>query len=976
MPLCPKEQVLLAFFCGELGDPESTALELHIDECSGCRKVLAELARQSSFPVGGDPMGAAADAPEPERLGRYELRSVLGAGGMGIVYEAYDPEIDRTVAIKRVRRLGGRGPALAELQSRLEHEARAMAKVAHPNVVPIHDVGVLDGQLFIVMHHVAGRTLRQWLTEGRSRDAVLEAFLAAGEGLRAVHEAGLVHGDFKPDNVLVDAEGSVWLSDFGLSRLVTELVQPAAADETVASGASPATSGARYVVGTPGYLAPELREGGVPSVLSDQYAFCVSLYEALYGRRPPLASAMAGDRAPSAPWSASRLVRVLRKGLCPDPRGRFASMALLLDALERCTKKARRRRVMLWAGAALSVALLGGSARWLRDGESLCPPATAAWSGVWDESQRQQVTKVLSNSALSYAKTTVEQVTATLDRYRRDWLVVQREGCLAARVRKEQSKELYAARMECLEERRQQAQALVTLLAGGPVGDPGLVANATQAALSLPRVAECADPDALFARLVTASEPLSNELRALRQQLVRVAALRHVGRFKEGLAQAKSLQEEVMRHGGALRAEAEFELGSFLLVLGNQKESSAILEDSLWHALGNRKDRLAVEALVLLAYNSSQLGNYAAGLQLSERARGLLPRTGHAPEEELEVEQAVGVHLGFTKRIPAALACMERVWRILQKTFGEEGHQAARFHQFRGSILANSGHMTEALVDQRRAVAIKQRMLGTAHPYTVAARRDVGATLYELGRYQDALRELEPLVAADGSRDAPDHYVDPVLLYLSLSYAESGQYQKAEHTARRVLSLVEQRDGGSVRDLQARLALGEALRGQGRLEEAENVLRSYLGLVEKEEEPDEDALSMTLETLSGVLIDRGRTDEALKVALRALAIRERPHPGDVEIKSDLLIRISGLYAQQQDPETAARYLERAVSALTVEPHSARWARAAFKLARALPPGDRRACALVAQAEQQLVEAGEPDRVQLAKWREGACPVAK
>ena len=244
----------------------------------------------------------------PVRVGRFEIRRRLGRGGLGVVYAAFDPELDREVALKLVRPDRSAG----DDRERLLREARAMARLAHPNVVPVYEVGYDDDRVFLAMERVPGRTLREWLQTPRTWREIVRMFLQAGRGLAAAHDAKLVHRDIKPDNVLVGDDGRARVTDFGLAH----------DDDAVG--------------GTPAYMAPEQRAGGAVTAAVDQYAFAISLREAL------------GDSAPR------RLAAVVQRALADDPAQRWPSVATMLDALD----KASQRRVLRAIGWSLLVAVL------------------------------------------------------------------------------------------------------------------------------------------------------------------------------------------------------------------------------------------------------------------------------------------------------------------------------------------------------------------------------------------------------------------------------------------------------------------------------------------------------------------------------------------------------------------------------------------------------------------------------------------
>ena len=246
-------------------------------------------------------------------VGRYVVLEKLGAGGMGVVYLAFDPELDRRIALKLIRtptqdvKATG-GERATNLRSRLVREAQALAKLSHPNVVTVYDVGVVDDDVFIAMEYVEGQAFRAWMREkSRSWREVVPLAVAAGRGLAAAHVAGLVHRDFKPDNVIIDNAGRAYVLDFGLAQAesdgarddrprehelapIGEAVvaanqeQPARSGHSFGSKSRDSLTDADTVLGTPAYMAPE-QHFGQTDARSDQFAFCVALYEALYAEK-------------------------------------------------------------------------------------------------------------------------------------------------------------------------------------------------------------------------------------------------------------------------------------------------------------------------------------------------------------------------------------------------------------------------------------------------------------------------------------------------------------------------------------------------------------------------------------------------------------------------------------------------------------------------------------------------------------------
>lgn len=277
-----------------------------------------------------------------ESIGRYVVRDQLGEGGMGVVYVADDPNLGRQVAIKLLRPV--EGSDAPEHQRRLLREAQAMARLSHPNLVAVHDVGAHEGRIWVAMEYLRGCTLDEWLDrEQRTIPQVARVFLEAGRGLLAAHEAGLVHRDFKPTNVIVRDDGRVQVLDFGLVRAEGEADEGGNGSQVVDDTLAADLTRTGGIMGTPAYMAPEQHLALPTDARADQFSFCVALYESLYGQRPfqgDDASAIMKavvDGVRRAPPEMDGLPDVLRgalaKGLAKQANRRHDSMAPLLDAL-------------------------------------------------------------------------------------------------------------------------------------------------------------------------------------------------------------------------------------------------------------------------------------------------------------------------------------------------------------------------------------------------------------------------------------------------------------------------------------------------------------------------------------------------------------------------------------------------------------------------------------------------------------------
>jgi len=504
---------------GALGADDVRVFEGHVALCADCRMLLSLVARSDSivgtltsrgvtFGTGsGAPSDASADPSPGTRVGRYVLLERLGAGAMGVVFAAHDPELDRKVAVKLLRGDASepiRDAATASTEASrgvgfLMREAQAMARLAHPNVVAVHDVGWFDDRVFLAMELVDGQTLAQWLAaERRPLRDVVAMFVAAGHGLAAAHAAGLVHRDFKPENVLIGKDGRVRVTDFGLAHQAEQPPEPGAAIGT----ADPRRT-ARLLAGTPFYMAPEQLTRDSVDARTDQFSFCVALYAALTGKHPFPASGRAqglpaarpGDAVPSWLW------RALRPGLAVDREQRYPGMAPLLSRLER----GPRRRT--WIAAALAVAAIaGGIAVVAERGAALdaagpgCDGAERLLAGIWDPGRARVVEAAFRATGRADAATAFASASLLLDQYAGLWTGMRTGACQRA-LSGSQSQASLRLRVACLDARLAELGLLTERLAAA---DAKLVEGAVLAVEGLGTLDICTDDHAL--QLPTAPE--------------------------------------------------------------------------------------------------------------------------------------------------------------------------------------------------------------------------------------------------------------------------------------------------------------------------------------------------------------------------------------------------------------------------------------------------------------------------------------
>ncbi len=487
-----------------------------------------------------------------EALGRYVILDVLGAGGMGVVYTAYDPSLDRKVAIKIMRAKY----RAEEGKVRMQREAHALARLSHPNVVAVHDVGTFGGRVFVAMEFVEGVSVREWLKQDtRDWREVVGVFCDAGQGLAAAHAAGLTHRDVKPSNILIDERGRVRILDFGLARATDSISassreeEPAAPDALTSGNADPLDTSITRTgagVGTPAYMSPE-QQAGTSSPLADQYSFCVSLYEALFGKRPEV------GELPSPPSSdvPARIVRAVLRGLAFRPEDRFAAMEELLHELE---VKPPARSARIWIGVAAAMVLVAAVAVGLAARSATrpepCGGARALLRGAWDAEVRKQIRESFGKSTQRHAADALRAVEDALDRWSDAWVEMRTETCVATRVRGDQTEELMELRVQCLDQRRDELRALTQLFARS--ADDEVVDNAAEAVLGLSSLDRCANASALKTAVpLPESEAERTQINAIRARLMDATALERAGKYERGLTLVRKVVEDAKETGYA-----------------------------------------------------------------------------------------------------------------------------------------------------------------------------------------------------------------------------------------------------------------------------------------------------------------------------------------------------------------------------------------------------------------------------------------
>lgn len=698
--------------------------------------------------------------PSPEllrgdRIGRYILMDRIGAGGMGVVYRAYDPKLDRPVALKVLHETERGSAESTRREERLLREAQALARVSHPNIVKVHDVGTVDGRIFIAMELIEGGTLKRWMREGlRPWKEVVDRFVQAGRGLVAAHDADVVHRDFKPENVLLGNDGGVYVVDFGLAR--TQRPPDGAATRRPALDAG--SERARHaeivessrklvaqltetgtVLGTPAYMAPEQHAGGRVDARADQFGFCVALFEALYGVRPfpgdtvdELISAVMRHQLveiPRARKVPAILRRIVLRGLNLDPADRYPSMRALLRRLE-AQGATRRLRLRLGVAAVGVIGIGIGASTYLEQSRAAtCDQGDANMDSIWNDSREQEMRHALSTSGRAYAGIVGDNVSAGLDRYAEGWKADWRRACEATHTYGEQSAERLDRRESCLRDRLLHVQALVDELSlpGGATVD-----QAVQATSRLPSPRTCDDP----------KSPTSTDPRGLesRRGLATATVLLDLGR----------LDAAAMVANRALEGSAELDLqqvaaGSHLVSAAVQRERGDVelaeesLYKAIWAADRVRADEVAARGWVeLFALVSSRPGREREASQLQQDARAALERGHLEPHLQAQLATANARFEHRLGRLDASVNEHERALEITSTAFGPLDLRVAASLDEMASIHRTQGRFELAVSEQVRALAIVEDALGPDHPGIAPFVGNLGDALMAQGKHAEA----------------------------------------------------------------------------------------------------------------------------------------------------------------------------------------------------------------------------------------------
>ena len=869
-------------------------------------------------------------------IDRYVALTRLGAGGMGVVYAAYDPELDRKVALKLLRARTGAGTEASVGRARLLREAQALARLSHPHVVAVHDVGTFGEQVWLAMEYVDGQTLGTWLKEQPRRwPEALRVMRDAGEGLAAAHAAGLVHRDLKPDNIMIGRDGRTRVMDFGLARADGEGPARAASSgfgRRAALREDVTPEGG--VMGTPAYMSPEQWRGEQADARADQFAFCVTLWEAAFGERPfagetfaALATAITEGEVRPPPRGRgvpAWLRRVLQRGLQVEPARRFPTMRALLEALARGQARGRKIR----AGVALAALAAGAGAvpLWQRHDlaqrEAACAAAGGEIAAVWDEAARVRLAQALGSTGLGYAAATVEKAVPWIDRWAAAWSAVRVQVCRAAEVEGTSSLEVNARARACLEERREALVGLLEALAEDPTSG---VQRAVVAAASLPPVATCADPVALARRPALPDDPAElAQVEALRRELLRVQGQLAAGRWVDGFARAEALRARAAGLGDApLVAEVDLELGKLAEKVFKVDDAIAALTRAFVAGAASGQDEVAAEAASMLVFVVGYVqARHEAALPWARAAEAFVRRLGK--QDDMPGAQYLNSLASLHKsqgELELAVGLYERSLAIREAQLGPEHPTIAASLNNIANTRSALGQGEEAVALLERACSLSERALGSEHPFSVTLLSNLASAQSSRGALDAAQAAGERALQASERSFEPEHaQIGAVLTNLGQILEARGDQAGARRMFERALAINARnfgRESQHVADALGNLALVH--QQQGALAEALAFETEALAIRTRIFGEDHLEAAWSLTGLAAIHRLGGDLTTARGLARRAVAIRERGDGGQelamAQIGLAAIELAGGDVAAAREPATRALAgLERIVRA--------------------------------------------------------------
>ncbi|HTE51985.1 MAG TPA: serine/threonine-protein kinase [Kofleriaceae bacterium] len=738
---CPTDAELLAVAAGELPPADLARARAHLAGCVACAARIAELIgdanrthRSPSWREGHTPTvpDVVPQIQPGTWIGNYRVDRTVGAGGMGVVYRGVDRSLARAVAIKVLNR-PEEDPVDHGDRARLERESHALARLSHRNVVTIYQVGEHGGRRYLAMEYIEGGTVREWLAAApRSARDVVDVFVQVGHGVAAVHEAGFVHRDIKPDNLLVGADGRVRLGDFGLvvsagsdddasgrgQRDGRDALDPRALARRRSTGLTESA-----LMGTPRYMAPEVLRGELADQRSDQWSYCAALWEALSSAPAfpgGLVTALTRGTQPHAPAEPAQPARIPRRlrhallrGLAHEPRDRWPSMPALVDALSGGRRHLTRASVAalmaaLVSGIALVVSLSGGEA----PGPDPCAAVGDALAGTWNQA-RARLAAALRVPPASYPQAAALSVDRQLTAYADGWLAARRAACRSAH--REGVADATTLAATCLDERRVALDASVEAMSQVPPDGP---ATALAAIGALPAVEDCADDTWLVNRQSPPADPRQRgEVAALRASLEAARARLWLGRRDEADRLARAVLDRARPIAFALLTADSLRLVGLTARATGAPDALAMLEAALTDAEAAGDDVLVARLWADLL-DTARAGDVQRDVErwlrharaIAARLERLAPRAHDRTLADLAA--AEGSLLRARGMMDPAEARVREALALEVRAGGPPGPRLVRAHGRLGALLLDRGQRSEGDAEIARAQLLARDLVG------------------------------------------------------------------------------------------------------------------------------------------------------------------------------------------------------------------------------------------------------------------------
>jgi tetratricopeptide (TPR) repeat protein/predicted Ser/Thr protein kinase len=916
------------------------------------------------------------------RFGRYLLLRLLGEGGMGVVFSAYDEELDRRVAIK-ILNVEASGGTMG--RTRIRREAQALAKVSHPNIVQIYEVGEEDGQIYLAMELVDGDTLRVWQDQApRSWREILTRWIEVGRGLAAAHKAGLIHRDLKPDNAILGRDGRVRVLDFGLARSgdLPEPVEPVEPLPAQAPRDDAALTVDGTLIGTPAYMAPEQHLRMAVDHRADIFAFCVSLYEGLYGERPfaghgvALAIAVNSGHVREAPRGSKvpqRLRRVLLRGLRVDVSERWQDMEALLAAL--VDDPALRWRRIAGVGALVLGAAAAGNLLQPEASDEVpaCAEAGASIAAVWNDERARAIGAALAATGLPHAADTWVRARALVEAQVDAWRTASVAACEDTHVHRRQSPALLASRVACLHERERELAALLTSLASG---GEAAVDHAIEASAELTPIPKCSAEVVLRDRVAPPGDPaVAAVVEALRDELARIKASADAGRPGEVAATIDAVVTRAEASGYLpILAEAQMRRGLLRESSGDYKGAEAALSAAWWAALASDHDELARRAAAHLPrVVGAQSERHGEAMVWIQNADAVARRRGLTPKDDLVRLRNLAVLDESAGRYTEASARLTEALTIAEAEYGPASPAACAVHEELGLVQRQTGEYAAALGHTDRALEITRATHGAEHPRLAAILQSKSMVLALIGddasadaATHEAIRLTERAYGVDSPRLAF------MLNDLAVTTCERGGLAEAEPLYRRALALRLTALGREHMLVTTVLYnLGTCLAGEeARRDEARALFEETLAIRERLVGEDHPKVAFPLLGLAGLALEVGGLDEAERLYRRALKIREKSLGAEHSRLSYPLAGLAKVALARERPRDAAPLAERALRLHEKATSEVKeLAEDRFLVARALAPDPAqsgRARSLAEQAREGFAAGGAATAKELAQ----------